>query len=207
LAALRSEFNIPQDSRILIAGSTHPGEEDMIRSCFLRLRKEFPSLRLILVPRRPERGSELLHLFRHDGIHIGLLSEPNHSIPVVLIVDRMGYLSRLYALADVAIVGGSFVPKGGQNPIEPAACGKPVVFGPDMHDFPDVSRWLLDAKGAVEARNEDHLFAICRRFLAEPQEAHMMGDRARHVVTDNRGTTVKIVQDIVNVLESPPVSA
>jgi 3-deoxy-D-manno-octulosonic-acid transferase len=205
LAELRSEFNIPQGSRVLIAGSTHPGEEDMIRSCFLRLRAKFPSLQLILVPRRPERGRELLHLFRHDGFHITLLSEPSCSNPVVLIGDRLGYLSRLYALAEIAIVGGSFVPKGGQNPIEPAACGKPVVFGPDMQDFPDVSRWLLDAKGAVQARDEDDLFATCERLLADPQEARMMGDRARRVVTDNRGTTVKIVQDIRNVVGSPPL--
>jgi 3-deoxy-D-manno-octulosonic-acid transferase len=117
----------------------------------------------------------------------------------------MGYLSRLYALANIAIVGGSFVPKGGQNPIEPAACGKPVVFGPDMHDFPDVSRWLLDAGGAVQASDEEDLYAICHRLLADPLEARMMGDRARRVVTDNQGTTVNIVRDIVNVLQGKPV--
>lgn len=207
LASLRQELNIQSDSRILIAGSTHPGEEDIVRSCFLNLRTDFPALRLILVPRRPDRGAEVLNLFRNDGIDTALLSHPSRSIPVVVVVDRMGYLSRLYALADIAVVGGSFVPKGGQNPIEPAACGTPVLFGPDMHDFPDVSKWLIDAGGAVQARNEEDLYATCHRLLADPQEARMMGDRARRVVTDNQGATVKIVQDIVNVLQDKPLSS
>jgi 3-deoxy-D-manno-octulosonic-acid transferase len=205
LTVLRRELNMPQNSPILIAGSTHPGEEDIIRSCFLKLRNEFSDLRLILVPRRPERGADVLNLFGNDGIDTALLSQPSRSIPAVVVVDRMGYLSRLYALANIAIVGGSFVPKGGQNPIEPAACGKPVVFGPDMHDFPDVSRWLLNAGGAVQASHEEDLYAICHRLLADPQEARMMGDRARRVVTDNQGTTVNIVRDIVNVLQGKPV--
>ncbi|HEV2174050.1 MAG TPA: hypothetical protein VGR71_10800, partial [Nitrospira sp.] len=121
-------------------------------------------------------------------------------VPTVVVVDRMGYLSRLYALADIAIVGGSFVPKGGQNPIEPAACGKPVLFGPDMHDFPDVSKWLADAGGAVQARNEEDLYATAHRLLINLQEARMMGERARLVVTEHQGTTAKIVRDIAGIV-------
>ena len=200
LASLRQELNIPSNSPILIAGSTHPGEEVIIRSCFLGLRNDFPSLRLIIVPRRPERGAEVLNLFRNDGIDTSLLSQPNHVVPTVVVVDRMGYLSRLYALADIAIVGGSFVPKGGQNPIEPAACGKPVLFGPDMHDFPDVSKWLIDAGGAVQAGNEKDLYATAHRLLINPQEARMMGERARLVVMEHQGTTVKTVRDIAGIV-------
>ena len=205
LASLRQEINFPSDSRVMIAGSTHPGEEEMIRSVFFRMREEFPHLRLIIVPRRPERGAEVLNLFRNDPVEVSLLSRPNGSTPVVVVVDRMGYLSRLYSLADVAVVGGSFVPKGGQNPIEPAACGKPVLFGPDMDDFPDVSRWLLEAGGAVQVRNEQELYAECRRLLVNPQQARIMGDRARRVVTENQGTTVKIVQEIVSAVQSVPL--
>lgn len=205
LAALRRELNLTFDSRVVIAGSTHPGEEEMIRSVFIRLREEFPHLRLILVPRRPERGAEVLSLFQNDGVEGSLLSQPKGSTPMVVVVDRMGYLSRIYALADIAVVGGSFVPKGGQNPIEPAACGKPILFGPDMHDFPDVSQWLLAAGGAVQVRNEQELYAECRRLLADPSQARIMGDRARRVVTENQGTTAKIVQDIVNVAQSIPL--
>lgn len=205
VAALQKECQIASGARVLIAGSTHRGEEELIRSCFLRLRKEFSTLQLILVPRRPERGTEVLDLFREDGVDSVLVSQPIRSTPAVIVIDRIGYLSRLYALADLAVVGGSFVPKGGQNPIEPAACGKPVVFGPDMHDFPDIARWLLDAKGAVQARNEEELYATCRRLLADPQEARMMGERASRVVTDNQGATAKLVQDIINILQNKPL--
>lgn len=202
LAALRQELNIAPDSRVLIAGSTHPGEEEMIRTVFSRLRAGFPSLRLILVPRRPERGVEVQNVFRNDGVEVSLLSQPKDPPSVVVVVDRMGYLSRLYALADIAVVGGSFVPKGGQNPIEPAACGKPVLFGPDMHDFPDVSRWLLEARGALQVRNGEELYTECHRLLADPQQARAMGDRARSVVTENQGTTARIVTDIVGLAHS-----
>ncbi len=183
----------------MIAGSTHRGEEEIVRSCFLHLRSRFPTLRLIIVPRRPERGTEVLQLFQQDGTETALASRLSRSTPVV-VVDRMGYLSRLYALADVAVIGGSFVPQGGQNPIEPAACGKPVLFGPDMHDFPDVSAWLLKAGGAIQAENERDLFAACDRLLSDPEQARVMGERARGVVTEHQGATERIVRDLAGVV-------
>ena len=199
---LRAEFFVSPDSRILIAGSTHRGEEEIVRSCFLRLRSRFPTLQLIIVPRRPERGIEVLQLFQQDGTETAIASRLGRSTPVV-VVDRMGYLSRLYALADVAVVGGSFVPQGGQNPIEPAACGKPVLFGPDMRDFPDVAAWLLKAGAAIQAENEHDLFAACDRLLSDPAEAREMGERARAVVEEHQGTTGRVVQDLVDFLARP----
>jgi 3-deoxy-D-manno-octulosonic-acid transferase len=199
VAALRNEFFVTPNARILIAGSTHRGEEEIIRSCFLRLRTRFPGLQLIVVPRHPERASEVLQLFQQDAAQAALASALERSTTVV-VVDRMGYLSRLYAMADVAVIGGSFVPKGGQNPIEPAACGKPVLFGPDMHDFPDVAAWLLKAGGAIQAANEGELFAACDRLLSDPEEAKAMGERARRVVTEHQGATERVVQDVVGLL-------
>lgn len=197
VAALRKEFYIPADTPMLIAGSTHRGEEEIIRSCFLRLRRQFSTLGLIIVPRRPERGTEVVELFRGREVEAALASQVNGSTPVI-VVDRMGYLSRLYALADVAVIGGSFVPQGGQNPIEPAAWGKPVLFGPDMHDFPDVAAWLLKAGGAIQARDEQELFSACNRLLSDPHEARVMGERARSVVVDHQGATERVTQDLVN---------
>jgi 3-deoxy-D-manno-octulosonic-acid transferase len=199
LAALRTEFFVSDDSRILIAGSTHRGEEEIVRSCFLRLRNEFPSLRLIVVPRRPERGFEVLQLFQQSGTEAVLMSALDRSTAVV-VVDRMGYLSRLYPLAELAVIGGSFVPQGGQNPIEPAACGKPVLFGPDMHDFPDVAAQLLEAGGAIQAANEQELFAACHELLSNPEEARSMGERARQVVREHQGATETIVKEVVGLL-------
>ena len=196
LAALRKEFFIAADAPMLIAGSTHRGEEAIIRSCFLRLRRRFPSLGLIVVPRRPDRGAEVSELFQGHDVRAALASQLNGSTPVI-VVDRMGYLSRLYALADVAVIGGSFVPQGGQNPIEPAAWGKPVLFGPDMHDFPDVAAWLLKAGGAIQTRDEQELFSACDRLFSDPQEAKAMGQRARSVVVDHQGATERVTQDLL----------
>jgi 3-deoxy-D-manno-octulosonic-acid transferase len=196
IAALRQEFFVSPDVPMMIAGSTHPGEEEIVRSCFLRLRGRFPKLRLIVVPRRPDRGTEVLQLFQRDGNEAALASRLDRCTQVI-VVDRMGYLSRLYALADIAVVGGSFVRQGGQNPIEPAACGIPVLFGPDMHDFPDVAAWLLMAGGAIQAQNENELFAACERLLSHSDEARTMGERARSVVKQHQGATERVVQDLV----------
>jgi 3-deoxy-D-manno-octulosonic-acid transferase len=199
VAALRKEFFFSPDSRVLIAGSTHRGEEEIVRSCFLRLRDRFPRLQLIIVPRRPERGGEVVRLFQQDGTEAALGSQVNRPMPVI-VIDRMGYLSGLYALAEIAVVGGSFVPQGGQNPIEPAACGKPVLFGPDMHDFPDIAAWLLNAGGAIQAAGESELHDACQRLLSNPEEAKGMGERARGVVTAHQGATERVVQDLTGFL-------
>ena len=199
LAALREELFVSPGAPTLIAGSTHRGEEELVRSCFLRLRSRFPTLRLIVVPRRPDRGMEVLQLFRQNDNDAALASHLHQSTPV-LVVDRMGYLSRLYALADVAVIGGSFVPQGGQNPIEPAAWGKPVLFGPDMHDFPDVAAWLIKAGGAIQVANEDKLYDACQRLLSDPQEARTMGEQARAVVAEHQGATGRVVKDVLGLL-------
>jgi len=199
VAAIGKELFVSPDARILIAGSTHRGEEQLVRSCFLRLRSHFPGLQLIVVPRRPERGPEVLQLFEGDALDAALASQLNRPATVV-VVDRMGYLSRLYAVAEVAVIGGSFVPQGGQNPIEPAAWGKPVVFGPDMQDFPDVAAWLLQAGGAVRAAHEEDLYDACHRLLSNRAEASAMGERARAVVMEHQGATERVLQDFVHLL-------
>jgi 3-deoxy-D-manno-octulosonic-acid transferase len=202
VAAMREQFFIPSEARILIAGSTHRGEEALVRSCFLRLRDQFPTLHLIIVPRRPDRGADVLELFQGDDATAALASQLVGPARVV-VVDRMGCLSRLYALADVAVIGGSFVPQGGQNPIEPAAWGKPVVFGPDMHDFPDVSAWLLRAGGAIQAANDADLYEACHRLLSDRQAANAMGEQARSVVIEHLGATEKVLQDVIGLLGRP----
>jgi 3-deoxy-D-manno-octulosonic-acid transferase len=116
----------------------------------------------------------------------------------------MGLLSSLYALADVTFVGGSLVKKGGQNPIEPAAAGKPVLFGPDMSDFPEIARWLLDKGGAISVRTSDDLADHARRLLANPSLARAMGSKARSVVDEHQGCNRKIVADIVAFLADEP---
>ena len=120
----------------------------------------------------------------------------------MVVVDRMGVLNGLYALADVTFVGGSLVKKGGQNPIEPAAAGKPVLFGPDMTDFPEVSRLLLERGGAIQVRDAGDLLEQCRRLLADHSLAAEIGLKARAVVDEHQGSSRKIAADIVAFLQT-----
>ena len=115
----------------------------------------------------------------------------------MLVVDEMGLLGSLYAVADVAFVGGSLVNKGGQNPIEPAAAGRPILFGPDMSDFPEVSRLLFENGGAIQVRNTNELIEHCGRLLADRRLAEEAGVQARAVVDQHRGTSARIAADIV----------
>jgi 3-deoxy-D-manno-octulosonic-acid transferase len=197
VAALRAELGYGPGDRILLAGSTHPGEEELVRTVFRHLRPAVPGLKLILVPRHPQRAGEVRALWAGDGLPLGLLSAPAGTAPDVLIVDRLGYLNRLYSLAEVAIVGGSFVPKGGQNPIEPAAAGKPVLFGPDMSDFPDVARELLEREAAFRVKDAAELEERCRALLSNLEVASAMGARGQALVDERRGATRRITDALI----------
>jgi 3-deoxy-D-manno-octulosonic-acid transferase len=197
ILALRAELGYQPADRILLAGSTHRGEEEVLQRAFLKLREEFADLKLISVPRHPERGAEVRSLFASDTLRTALLTERTTPAPDVLVVNRLGYLNRLYSLATVAFVGGSLVPKGGQNPIEPAMAGKPVLFGPDMDDFPDVAPALVEGGGAFQIRGEEELIAKCRKLLQEPQLANDIGARARAVVESHAGITARLVAEIM----------
>lgn len=202
IAELRLNLTIRNTDRVLLAGSTHPGEETVLKSAFLSLRRDYPELKLIVVPRHPKRAAEVERLFARDGLSVVLFSRRSSSRADVTVVDRLGLLADLYALADVAFVGGSLVAKGGQNPIEPAAAGKPVLFGPDMTDFPEASRLLLKGGGAIRVRNTSDLVEHCRRLLADRDLAAAVGTRARAVVDAHQGLSKRIAEEIVAFLET-----
>ncbi len=130
---------------VFLAGSTHRGEEEVVLDAFSRVRNEHPDARLVIVPRHPERAGEIRSLASGRGV-VALLSE-NAPAWDILVVDRIGVLFDLYGVADAAFIGGSLVPKGGQNLMEAAAFGVPICHGPDMEDFPEATR-RLDALGA-----------------------------------------------------------
>ncbi len=204
---LRRQYGIGEQDQVLLAGSTHPGEEAILRSVLLALRKDYPGLVLILVPRHPKRAAEVARLFADDRMRVVLSSRKASGRPDVVVVDRMGLLGGLYALADVTFVGGSLVRQGGQNPIEPAAAGKPVLFGPDMSDFPQVSRWLIEGGGAILVQNPDELLAHGRRLLADPALAMAVGRKARTVVDEHQGSSRQIAVEMVAFLETAESSA
>jgi 3-deoxy-D-manno-octulosonic-acid transferase len=190
---LWAELGLSSSDRVWLAGSTHPGEEKTVLEVFRRIRMASPQLRLILVPRHPHRGSEVQALCEGNGLAARRWSEGvSETEREVLVIDVMGKLASLYPVADVAFVGGSLVKKGGQNPIEPAAAGKPVLFGPDMSDFPDVARELLSRRAAFEVRDERQLQERVKQLLTEPKLGVRMGEAGRSFVRQHRGTTQRV---------------
>ena len=183
--------------RVWLAGSTHRGEEEAILEVYRQLQSHCPSLRLVLVPRHPRRGVEVRALCERAGFRAKLYSADAPAVAnEVSIVDAMGKLAALYELAEVAFVGGSLVNKGGQNPIEPAAAGKPVVFGPDMTDFPDVSAELIERGAALQVQNREQLLERMRELLADPAAAREMGARGQRWVESHQGVTAQVAEQI-----------
>lgn len=171
--------------KVIVAGSTHPGEEEVVLSAYKRLKAKFPSLRLILAPRHIERVRSVKELIRRAGLN-----------GEVMLIEKMGILSSVYALADVVFIGGSFIQHGGQNPIEPAQYAKPVLFGPFMFNFEDARTALLEAAGAFEVASEDELFGRIEYLLSHPDDAKAMGARAKAAMDKKRGATARNIEII-----------
>ena len=140
-----------------MAGSTHRGEEELVLSAYLKNNAKFPRLNLILAPRHPERFSEVADMLRAKGISFVRRSELGDYDSVrepfkekVLLLDSVGELTSVYAIADIAVIGKSFIGTGGQNPLEPAYWGKPILCGPHMENFPFMQEFY-DAGGTVIA--------------------------------------------------------
>ena len=193
--------------RVLVAGSTHQGEEAMLISVHRRLSEQFPDLCLILAPRHLERVESIVRHVRTGGLSVIQRSEyPGEPgvCPEVIILDTLGELVSLYKLCTVAFVGGSLVPVGGHNILEPVMFGKPLLFGPHMQHFPELAALLTDAQGAIRVRNEADLYAQAAHLLANPSQATDMGRRARHALDSNSGALERTCQALAAVLECPP---
>ena len=148
------EWLKPGDSPLIVAGSTHSGEDDIVISAFRIFRQEYPKARLVIIPRHPERAlMTVAAALPYTELHAELLShvDRDNLTADIVVVDRIGVLFDLYAASDAVFIGGSLVDKGGQNPFEPALFGLPAIHGPSMTDFPDTPR--MDAIGAARGVN------------------------------------------------------
>ena len=193
---------------VIVAGSTHPGEEEFLLSVFEKLRTGFPSLTLVLVPRHPERAPEVESLIKKAGFRCVRSSmanewqgEWNGGLPEkikIVLVDTVGELFGIYAKADLAVMGGSFCRRGGQNPLEPAYWGKPVICGPDMSNFPFMGDFLSSG-GAVTVEKEA-LTGIAAKLLADGGRRAEMGERARRFYLEHAGAVKKTVEAMTGVL-------
>jgi len=193
VAALQDRWRFG-DGPVWIAASTHAGEDEMVIAAHREIRRRLPATRLILVPRHPVRVPEVLALCRAEGSSVGLhgvATSADASAGVVL-VDAMGVLLDYYAIAHVAFVGGSLVPVGGHNPIEPALCGVPVVMGPQVFNFPDVVERFRAAQALDIVDGPNALADVVARWLADPALRAAAGARARAVVAANAGATGRL---------------
>jgi len=187
----------PQDF-IWVAGSTHEGEEKIILEVFRNLLPTHPRLRLIVAPRQVERGKEVRGLFDKAGFPCALRTETSGAGPnvKVVVLDTLGELRRFYGLGRVGFVGGSLVPFGGHNLLEPASFGCPVVFGPHTHNFVDMSESLIAAGGGWRVADSAALLEAIKRLVEDEGLRSEMGGRARKFVHDNRGALDRILKYI-----------
>lgn len=194
----------------LVAGSTHAPEEEIVLRAFAELRPKHPALRLILVPRHPDRFEEVAKLLEASGVPFARrsrLSDPPADPPPVLLLDTVGELGAAWSLADVGFTGGSLDGKrGGQSMIEPAGYGVPVVFGPHIWNFRDAAKRLVEVGGAVMVKTAEELAPALDRLLADRELRARMGHIARQFVLDNQGATEKTLDVIDRVLADPTPS-
>jgi 3-deoxy-D-manno-octulosonic-acid transferase len=199
-------------ARVWVAGSTHRGEEGPLLDAFVALRDGGEPLALILAPRHPERVDEVEALARERGLapvrrsQLGTGAGPSD----VILLDTIGELAAVYAVADVIFVGGSLVPVGGHNAIEPALHARPVVFGPHMSNFRDVAALLLGAGGAIQVQDAAELAPTLRGLLADPDQRRRLGEAAWTAVRAHQGAcrrTIEALDGLLTGAEPPPASA
>jgi len=176
--------------RVLVAGSTHRGEEEVLLDVFQFLKSRIPNLMLILAPRHPHRFAEVERLLQRKSVSYEKRSQMNGQLstsPDVIFLDTMGDLPAIYRLADVSFVGGSLVDAGGHNPMEPGRWGKPVLFGPHMTNFSDITTEMKTKGGGIEVQDREELIREITTLLSDPQKALRVGERAREVTGGDHG--------------------
>lgn len=185
---LRAQWG--RDRPVLIAASTHRGEEAQILAAFGILQARYPDLLLVLVPRHPERFNGVVRLCRRQGFVTARRSTVSGTLPrttQVLVGDTMGELVRFYSASDIAFIGGSLVRHGGQNPLEACSVGVPVIFGPHMFHFEEISALSLERGAARQVPDRVALAAAVALYLDQPELRRTAGWAALGLIRDNHG--------------------
>jgi 3-deoxy-D-manno-octulosonic-acid transferase len=186
-------LGLGSQEKLLVCGSTHPGEEDIILNVYKRLLETFVSLKLLIAPRHPERAKEIEKIVIKYGFCPNRISQLNEQTekrtngPTVFILDSIGELLSFYRIADIVFVGGSLVKKGGHNILEPAYFEKPIIFGSYMFNFRDIGAIFLKNNAALLVQNSDALYKNITILLNDPLKAAELGKRARAIIFNNQG--------------------
>ncbi len=192
----RELLDIPPGTRVLVAGSTHPGEHEIVLDAYAVLLREFPDLLLVIVPRHVDKTPLILNAMHERGMNPPYLRSSadegeRRCGRAVTIVDRTGELFRMFSLASVVFMGGSLVPRGGQNILEPAARGKVVLFGPSMEDFRDARDILLGCGAGIQVCGGSDLAEQAARPLREPDLARALGEQGRQEMLQLVGSALR----------------
>lgn len=191
--SLCREYGVDASCKLLVAASTHPGEEELVLRAFSSVLQSAPQTALILVPRHPERGGEVAALLKSGGFSYRRLSM-NRTVGQtaageVLLADTIGELMKLYALADAVFVGGSLVPRGGHNLLEPASLGKPLIFGEQMSNFREITSLVLGSGAGFQVKSPEELSAMVISLFADPAQAAETGENGIKLLESSAGAT------------------
>lgn len=195
---LLKELGVAADVPILLAGSTHAGEERILGEIFLKLRESFPTLFYVAVPRHAERWKEIRDSLKQIGVHMALRNGENDAYAPFdgLIVNSTGELRDWYDCATLVFVGKSLTAKGGQNPAEAIAAGKAVVFGPHMENFPTLSAQLVREQGAIQVADAEALESTLRSLLSDSRKQASLAANGAKCLAGHRGATARTVQQL-----------
>ncbi len=198
VAELKSAIAAPDGAPIWVAGSTHEDEEEILIGVFSRLRATVPDLRMVIAPRYLERADRVVAIAKSAGFKVKRRSQEGSGCDVV-VLDTIGELASCYALATLVFVGGSFVRRGGQNILEPAAAGKPTLFGPFMHNFADSVQVLL-GRGGIQVASPDQLERVLKDLLERESHRRELGELARAQALSSRGAAQRNAEEISGIL-------
>jgi 3-deoxy-D-manno-octulosonic-acid transferase len=201
LQPVLAAFGIARDEPVLLAGSTHEGEEEILADALTILRRDFPAARLLIAPRHVERTTDIMSRLAAKNLRVmRRTAEPDGSPPDVLLLDTTGELRDWYFCANAVFVGKSLAGSGGQNPVEAILAGRPVLFGPRMENFASLRDALCAAGGAIEVRDAATLAAETARLWSDPQRAERLIAAANQALLPHRGATertAKLVEEVV----------
>jgi 3-deoxy-D-manno-octulosonic-acid transferase len=177
-----------------IAASTMPGEEAMILDAFHETLRTHPTLKLLIAPRHPNRFDAVAEMIQAKGMSMMRRTQLTTVDTNILLLDTIGELAMLFQYATVVYMGGTLVPTGGHNVLEPARHSKPIVFGPHMENFRDIARLFLEAKAAIQIQQSSQLAPAISGLLSNPRQAAELSRNALSIVDQNSGATERALQ-------------
>lgn len=220
-STLLRKYCLPSGVPVVTAGSTHRGEDEIVLDVFRTLLREGREPVLVLAPRHPERADEVLKIAEQNGLRCVRRSQlEGQSVQLhageVLLLDTVGELLDIYSISDLVFVGGSMVPVGGHNLLEPASLAVPVIFGSHMNNFREIAALILLQQGGIQVEDSASLTETLRQLLDNPAERLRLGENGARILMDNCGSTERNLEIIASLLsgagsglhlpESPPSS-